>query len=174
MIVQGKCDNAAKVTGELKKNGQVIDGGTKLTNNAKQWGFRYTELAVGNYDFKVEQTNSPVETQDTSFEILSLPPPPPPQTPPSVTYPADGDEVGVIFYPYGTSATNITEVRFFDGTHSVNGNVTQQPDANGEWTAEVSGIDSWPNGPQNRYQLRVTNNGGNLSTTINNLTIATP
>jgi len=56
--------------------------------------------------------------------------------------------------------------------NTANGTVTQQPDTDGNWTGQLDGIDSFPNGSSNLYQLNVSNGGG--TTTVNNLIIAPP
>jgi len=169
LIVQGKCDNAQKVTGKLlnKGTGQLING-TKLTTKPKQWGYVYKNLANGQYKFTIDQVNSPVTSDAVDFEITLTLPPPPPATPPNVLYPAAGDEVAVVFYPYGTSIENINSLAFSGNGQNPLGNVTQQPDPDGNWIGQVDGIDTWPAG--GGYQLDVANNSG--PTTVNNLNLA--
>ena len=57
-------------------------------------------------------------------------------------------------------------------TPPANGTVTQQPDINGDWFGQLDGIDNFPSGSGNLYQLEVANAAG--TTTVNNLTIALP
>ena len=168
LIVQGTCDNSAKIDGVLidKATGQAIPGGQKLTTKPKQWGYLYRNLGDGNYQFTITQTNSPVSTDQVAFAVKKVPPPAP-NLSPTVTAPATGDEVAVVFYPYGTSTKTITGIVFSGNGNSTNGTVTQQPDSGGNWAGEVDGIDTWPNGPDNLYQLAVSNASG--TTTVNNL-----
>lgn len=168
IIIQGKCDNAQKVTGKLvnKGTGQTI-AGTKLTTQPKQWGYVYRNLAVGSYKFSIDQVNSPITTDTVDFDVTPPPPPPQPQAP-NITYPIVGDEVGIIFYPYGTSNDNINTLVFSGNGQPGSGAVTQQPDPDGNWLGQVDGLETWPSG--GGYQLDVANNTG--TTTVNNISIA--
>jgi len=172
IVIQGKCDNAQKITATLtnKTTGKPVTG-QKLGTNAKQWGFLYKGLADGSYSFSISQTNSPVVMDAVDFDVAADGvPPPPPGTPPTITGPADGDEVAVTFYPYGTSTQTITTVAFSGNGQGPAGTVTQQPDSDGNWVGQVDGIDTWPNGAGSAYQLNVSNSSG--TTTVNNLTIS--
>jgi hypothetical protein len=169
IIIQGRCDNAAQVTGELKKNGVIVPGGQKLGGGNKQWGYKYQGLANGDYEFTVSQTNSPVTTDSVTFSIESGPPPSS-GSPPTVTSPGDAEEVPVVFYPYGVSSSDVS--MNFSGPGGSTGGTVTQPDSDGNWSGQIDGIDSWPSGSGNLYTLSVSNSTG--PTNVNNLTITPP
>jgi hypothetical protein len=177
LIVQGKCDNSAKVSGYVVKKGAAgpkYNGQLLTSANNKHWGLLFKNLPNDSYTLVVNQVNSPIVTDTIDFDVLvPTSPLPPPQMPPQVTYPAPGDNVPAAgFFPYGTSTSNISSIVFANplGTLSVNGTVTQQPDSEGFWTASVTGIDTWPTGLGNFYKLDVSNSSG--TTTVNSIVIA--
>jgi len=180
LIVQGKCNDAAKTTGVLlnKTTGQIIPG-RKLSKNMKQWGYMYQGLTKGDYKFTVTEANNvavageaqqaaSADASDLVDFTVEPGPIPPVGNPPTIFTPADNDEVGAIFYPTGTSnaAQLITDIEFTGNGTTVAGTVTQQPDANGDWAGEVD-VSACPSG--GGYVLTVTNNTG--PTSVNNLSI---
>jgi hypothetical protein len=182
LIAQGKCINNTKVTAVLK----VLNGNTLVAvpatvtqtnlgspNRLQSWGFRYTGLVGGTYVHTVtEQTGSFALVVDQAAYSLD-PPAAAPATRPTVNAPATGDEVAVVFYPYGTTNTAITTCVFADQAgNSVPGTNVQGPDGDGNWSATVDTTQNQAIQAGPGCTLTVTNTAG--QSIVNNLTLAGP
>lgn len=168
IVIQGTCDNSAKVDGVLTDSGGNTIAGQKLTSaKPTHWGYRY-RLDRGTYKFSVTQTNSPVLSDDVTFNVDPIPLPPPPGTPPTIGGPGDSENVASVFTTFGTSnaGQTISSISFTGNGQNVPGMVTQQTDVNGEWVGSVD-ISACPSG--SGYVLTVTNGTGPSS--VNNLRI---
>jgi hypothetical protein len=176
LIAEGQCVDSSKVKGVLtnKTTGATVSG-KKLASNATSWGYQYKGLTKGPYNFTINP-NSALATAAPALSIdfnVDPTPPPPNPTPPTVSTPANGDQVATMFYPCGNSnqGQQITQCTFADGAGNsydalAAGNVTQ-PDANGDWSATID-ASGFPAGDTG-CTLTVANASG--PTAVNNLSL---
>jgi hypothetical protein len=155
LIVQGVCDNVAKITVELKNKtaNQMVAGQPLGTGKQTCWAYRYQNLPKGDYELTLSQTNSPVETDTVPFSTdppAPLPPgPPQPGAVPLIMSPLMGP-VATVFFSTGTSGQPITQCTLScSGQADINAlGTVQGPDSSGAWSAQID-ASNYPPGSGN-------------------------